>query len=47
LRRFDFEAHFQRGVTARFDGGMMTSDYGALLLRQTDRRMKVLARLAE
>ena len=44
---FEFEAHFSRGVTARFDGGRMTSDAGALLLRQTDRRLKVLARLAE
>jgi len=44
---FEFEAHFSRGVKARFDGGTMTSDGGALLLRQTDRRMKVLARLAE
>ena len=44
---FEFEAHFSRGVTARFDGGTMTSDAGGLLLRQTDRRMNVLARLAE
>jgi DDE family transposase len=44
---FEFETHFSRGVKARFDGGTMTSDGGALLLRQTDRRMKVLARLAE
>jgi hypothetical protein len=44
---FEFEAHFSRGVRARFDGGTMTSDAGALLLRQTDRCMNVLARLAE
>jgi Transposase DDE domain group 1 len=44
---FEFEAHFSREVRARFDGGTMTSDAGALLLRQTDRRMNVLARLAE
>jgi hypothetical protein len=34
-------------VRARFDGGTTTSDAGALRLRQTDRRMNVLARLAE
>jgi len=44
---FEFEAHFSHGVVARFDGGTMTSDAGALLLRQTDRRMNVLGRLAE
>ncbi len=35
---FDFAAHFSRDVVARFDGGTMTSDGGALLLRETDRR---------
>jgi hypothetical protein len=43
---FEFEAHFSRGVVARFDGGTMTSDGGALLLRQTDRRLNLLSRLA-
>ncbi|HVS73955.1 MAG TPA: IS1380 family transposase [Candidatus Acidoferrales bacterium] len=43
---FEFEAHFSRGVTARFDGGTMTSDGGALLLRQTDQRLNLLGRLA-
>jgi hypothetical protein len=36
---FQFPAHFSRDVTARFDGGTMTSDAGALLLRETDRRL--------
>jgi Transposase DDE domain group 1 len=31
---------------ARFDGGTMTSDAGALLLRQTDQRLNLLPRLA-
>jgi hypothetical protein len=31
---------------ARFDGGTMTSDGGALLLRQTDQRLNLLTRLA-
>ena len=43
--RFEFEAHFSRGVVARFDGGTMTSDGGALLLRQTDQRLNLLPRL--
>lgn len=43
---FGFEQHFSRSVVARFDGGTMTSDAGALLLRQTDRRLRLLERLA-
>jgi hypothetical protein len=43
---FEFEAHFSRGVVARFDGGAMTSDGGALLLRETNRRLNLLPRLA-
>ena len=43
---FQFQAHFSRQVVARFDGGAMTSDAGALLLRQTDRRLNMLPRLA-
>jgi len=43
---FEFEAHSSRGVAARFDGGTMTSDGGGLLLRQTDRRLNLLPRLA-
>jgi hypothetical protein len=44
---FEFKAHFSRGVVARFDGGTMTSDAGALLLRETNQRMNVLGRLAK
>ncbi|MGA2329590.1 MAG: transposase, partial [Bryobacteraceae bacterium] len=43
---FEFEAHFRRTVVASFDGGALTSDAGALLLRQVDRRMGFLRRLA-
>jgi len=43
---FEFEAHFSRQLMARFDGGTMTSDGGALLLRQTDQRLNLLPRLA-
>jgi hypothetical protein len=45
--KFEFEAHFSRRVGAAFDGGVMTSDAGALLLRETDRRLNLLPRLAE
>lgn len=43
---FEFEARCSRQVVARFDGGRMTSDGGALLLRQTDQRLNLLSRLA-
>lgn len=44
---FEFAPHYQRGVVARFDGGTMTSDGGALLLRETDRRLNLLTRFAQ
>jgi hypothetical protein len=34
-------------VTAQFDGGTMTSDAGGWLLRETDRRLNLLPRLAQ
>lgn len=43
---FEFQAHFSRAVRAEFDGGTMTSDAGGLLLREADRRLKLLPRLA-
>src|SRR5688572_16550850 len=43
---FRFEEHFSRQVTARFDGGQQTSDAGALLLREVDRRLNLLPRSA-
>jgi Transposase DDE domain group 1 len=45
--RFQFANHFAREVVAEFDGGTMTSDSGALLLRETDQRMKLLARFGQ
>jgi hypothetical protein len=45
-RSFQFEGHFSRQVTARFDGGQQTSDAGGLLLRETDRRLNLLKRFA-
>ena len=44
---FEFASHFSRQVVARFDGGTITTDGGGLLLRETDRRMNLLPRLAE
>lgn len=44
---FEFQAHFSRQVVARFDGGTISSDGGSLLLRETDRRLNLLPRLAE
>jgi Transposase DDE domain group 1 len=44
---FGFEACGKREIVARFDGGTISSDGGALLLRQTDRRLNLLSRLAE
>ena len=43
---FEFGKHYRRRVTARFDGGTISSDGGAILLREVDRRMKLLDRLA-
>lgn len=43
---FEFAPHFSRSVVAAFDGGTLTSDGGALLLRQTERRIHLLPRLA-
>ena len=43
---FPFAPHFSRQVVARFNGGAITSDGGALLLRETDARLKLVSRLA-
>jgi hypothetical protein len=44
---FGFEACGTREIVARFDGGTISSDGGAFLLRQTDKRLNLLPRLAE
>jgi len=43
---FEFEACGKRGIVARFDGGTISSDGGAFLLRQTDKRLNLIERLA-
>ena len=44
---FEFKACGKREIVARFDGGTISSDGGAFLLRQTDQRLHLLSRLAE
>ena len=44
---FGFEALGSREIVARFDGGTISSDGGAFLLRQTDQRLNLLPRLAK
>jgi hypothetical protein len=44
---FGFEACGSREIVARFDGGTISSDGGAFLLRQTNQRLNLLPRLAE
>jgi hypothetical protein len=43
---FSFAPHFSRRVEAGFTAGQVSTDGGALLLRQTERRINLLGRLA-
>jgi hypothetical protein len=43
---FGFEALGRREIVARFDGGTISSDGGAFLLGQTDKRLNLIKRLA-
>ena len=43
---FEFGTRGKREVTARFDGGTISSDGGAVLLQQTDRRLNLLERFS-
>ena len=43
---FAFTAHFSRRVEAGFSASQVSSDGGSLLLRETDRRINLLGRLA-
>jgi len=45
-RSFDFQPLGPREVTARFDGGTITSDAGGLLLREVEAKTRLLANLA-
>jgi hypothetical protein len=42
---FSFAAHFSRRVEAGFTAGQVSSDGGALLLREADRRINLLGRV--
>jgi Transposase DDE domain group 1 len=44
---FEFQGLFSRGVVGRFDGGQITSDGGALLLREVESRTRIVERFAE
>ena len=43
---FPFEAHFSRQVVAQFEGSWLTTEGGSLLLRQVDRKIDLLRRVA-
>jgi hypothetical protein len=43
---FPFAPHFSREVVARFDGGQITSEAGALLLRPVEQQTGILRRFA-
>lgn len=45
-QEFSFGRHIRREVTARFDGGKISSDGGAPLLGEVDRRLRLLDRFA-
>jgi len=44
---FEFGGAWSRWVTARFDGGRITSNAGGLLLQQVDKRIGLLRRLSD
>jgi len=44
---FPFTAHFSRQVQSEFTAGRVSSDGGALLLREVDRRINLLGRLGD
>ena len=43
---FSFASHFSRRVEASFTAGQVSTDGGALLLRQADRKIDLLKRVA-
>ena len=45
--RFGFAKHFRREVVGEFSGGTISSDAGALLLRETDQRLNLLPRFSQ
>ena len=45
--QLEFHGLGRRAVVARFDGGHISSDGGALLLREVEKRTRIMARVAE
>ena len=43
---FAFAPHFSREVSARFSERQLSTEGGALLLRETDRKIELLARVS-
>jgi Transposase DDE domain group 1 len=43
--QFEFEVHFSRRVVAEFSGERLTTEGGGLLLRATDRKIRLLRRV--
>jgi hypothetical protein len=46
-RRFEFQGPGRRQLVASFDGGRLSSDGGAVLLREVDRQLQLIDRFAE
>ena len=45
--RFEFQGPGRRQIVASFDGGRLSSDGGAVLLREVDRQLDLIGRFAE
>ena len=45
-KSFVFQSLGRRGVVGKFDGGTITSDAGALLLREVDRTTSIIEKFA-
>jgi hypothetical protein len=45
--RFCFATESRREIVAEFNGGVISSDGGALLLRETDRKLKLVERFSQ
>ena len=47
IKPLEFEGHRRRRVVAAFDGGPITSDAGALLLRRVEQRLSLFDQVAD
>ena len=46
-RRFEFQGAGRRQIIAQFNGGRITSDGGVVLMREVDRRRRIVERFAD